>query len=311
MSIGVSIPLPAYLVDPALIAKKAEDLGFESIWYAEHPAVPVHSNSPFPSTGGEIPENYSHFTDPYIALARASGVTSTIKLGTGITLVPERNPLLLAKEIAALDLYSGGRFLFGVGTGWLREETELMGGNFDHRWSQTREAIEVMKALWTNEVAEFHGEYFDFPPVKSYPKPVQKPHPPVILGGMAPPGPTPRGQPCRRLDAQPGHSGGGGGQPGPPGRDGRRGRPRPCLDYHLGLRPGTQAGGGPTLPRCGRQSRCGAARFLRHRGLHDPRVGTHGQRRFTLMPPHSGKRPAGSLRHPIERWIAWTAQPNF
>jgi probable F420-dependent oxidoreductase len=185
MSIGVSIPLPAYLVDPALIARKAEDLGFESIWYAEHPAVPVHSNSPFPSTGGEIPENYSHFTDPYIALARASGVTSTIKLGTGITLVPERNPLLLAKEIAALDLYSGGRFLFGVGTGWLREETELMGGNFDHRWSQTREAIEVMKALWTNEVAEFHGEYFDFPPVKSYPKPAQKPHPPVIIGGMA------------------------------------------------------------------------------------------------------------------------------
>ena len=185
MSIGVSIPLPAYLVDPALIAKKAEDLGFESIWYAEHPAVPVHSNSPFPSTGGEIPENYSHFTDPYIALARASGVTSTIKLGTGITLVPERNPLLLAKEIAALDLYSGGRFLFGVGTGWLREETELMGGNFDHRWSQTREAIEVMKALWTNEVAEYHGQYLDFPPVKSYPKPAQKPHPPVILGGMA------------------------------------------------------------------------------------------------------------------------------
>ena len=185
MSIGVSIPLPAYLVDPAPIAKKAEDLGFESIWYAEHPAVPVHSNSPFPSTGGEIPENYSHFTDPYIALARASGVTSTIKLGTGITLVPERNPILLAKEIAALDLYSGGRFLFGVGTGWLREETELMGGNFDHRWSQTREAIEVMKALWTNEVAEFHGEYFDFPPVKSYPKPAQKPHPPVIIGGMA------------------------------------------------------------------------------------------------------------------------------
>ena len=185
MSIGVSIPLPAYLVDPALIAKKAEDLGFESIWYAEHPAVPVHSNSPFPSTGGEIPENYSHFTDPYVALARASAVTTTIKLGTGITLVPERNPLLLAKEIAVLDLYSGGRFLFGIGTGWLREETELMGGDFDHRWTQTREAIEVMKALWTNEEAEYHGKYFDFPLVKSYPKPAQKPHPPVILGGMA------------------------------------------------------------------------------------------------------------------------------
>ncbi len=185
MNVGVSIPLPAYLVDPALIAKKAEDLGFDSIWYAEHPAVPVHSDSPFPSTGGEIPETYSHFTDPYIALARASAVTSTIKLGTGITLVPERNPILLAKEIAALDLYSGGRFLFGVGTGWLREETELMGGDFERRWTQTREAIQVMKELWTNEVAEFHGEFFDFPPVKSFPKPAQKPHPPVIIGGMA------------------------------------------------------------------------------------------------------------------------------
>ncbi len=92
MDIGTSIPLPAYTLDPAFIAKKAEELGFESIWYAEHPAVPVHSDSPFPATGGAIPENYSHFTDPYIALARASGVTSTIKLCTGITLVPERNP---------------------------------------------------------------------------------------------------------------------------------------------------------------------------------------------------------------------------
>jgi alkanesulfonate monooxygenase SsuD/methylene tetrahydromethanopterin reductase-like flavin-dependent oxidoreductase (luciferase family) len=109
MAVGTSVPLPAYTIDPAFMAKKAEELGFESIWYAEHPAVPVHSSSPFPSTGGEIPWTYSHFTDPYIALARASAVTTTIKLGTGITLVPERNPLLLAKEISALDLYSGGR----------------------------------------------------------------------------------------------------------------------------------------------------------------------------------------------------------
>ena len=185
MDIGTSIPLPAYTLDPAFIAKKAEELGFESIWYAEHPAVPVHSDSPFPSTGGAIPENYSHFTDPYIALARASGVTSTIKLCTGITLVPERNPLLLAKEIAVLDRVSGGRFVFGIGTGWLREETELMGGDFDHRWTQTREAIEVMKELWTKEEAEYHGRYFDFPLVRSYPKPIQKPHPPILLGGMA------------------------------------------------------------------------------------------------------------------------------
>ena len=185
MSIGTSVPLPAYNIDPAFMAKKAEELGFDSIWYAEHPAVPVHSESPFPSTGGEIPWTYSHFTEPYIALARASAVTSRIKLATGITLVPERNPLLLAKEIAALDLYSGGRFIFGVGTGWLKEETELMGGNFARRWSQTREALEVMKKLWTQEEAEHHGEFFDFPPVRSYPKPVQKPYPPILIGGMA------------------------------------------------------------------------------------------------------------------------------
>ncbi len=185
MNIGTSVPLPAYTIDPAFMAKKAEDLGFESIWYAEHAAVPVHSDSPFPATGGEIPWTYSHFTDPYIALARASGATTKIKLGTGITLVPERNPLLLAKEIASLDLFSGGRFLFGIGTGWLKEETEMMGGDFEHRWTQTREAIEVMKELWTKDEAEYHGRYFDFPLVRSYPKPLQKPYPPIILGGMA------------------------------------------------------------------------------------------------------------------------------
>ncbi|HIM62600.1 MAG TPA: LLM class F420-dependent oxidoreductase [Dehalococcoidia bacterium] len=185
MNIGTSVPLPAYTIDPAFMAKKAEDLGFESIWYAEHAAVPVHSDSPFPATGGDIPWTYSHFTDPYIALARASGATSKIMLGTGITLVPERNPLLLAKEIASLDRFSGGRFLFGIGTGWLKEETEMMGGDFEHRWTQTREAIEAMKELWTKDEAEYHGRYFDFPLVKSYPKPLQKPYPPIILGGMA------------------------------------------------------------------------------------------------------------------------------
>ena len=185
MNVGTSVPLPAYTIDPAFMAKKAEDLGFESIWYAEHAAVPVHSDSPFPATGGDIPWTYSHFTDPYIALARASGATTKIRLGTGITLVPERNPLLLAKEISSLDLFSGGRFMFGIGTGWLKEETEMMGGDFEHRWTQTREAIEVMKLLWTEEEAEYHGRYFDFPPVKSYPKPLQKPYPPIILGGMA------------------------------------------------------------------------------------------------------------------------------
>ncbi len=186
MNVGISVPLPAYDVDVASIAKTAETLGFESLWCAEHPIMPVDSKSRFPgSADGVIPESYSHFVDPFVALARASGVTRTLKLGTGITLVPERNPLLLAKEISTLDLFSGGRFLFGIGTGWHREETTIMGGDFDHRWSQAREAVLVMKELWTKPEAEFHGKYYDFPPVRSYPKPAQKPHPPVILGGHA------------------------------------------------------------------------------------------------------------------------------
>jgi probable F420-dependent oxidoreductase len=186
MNVGISVPLPAYAVDVAFMARTAEALGFESFWCAEHPFIPVHSTSRFPgSEDGVIPETYAHFVDPFVALARASGVTTRMRLGTGIVLVPERHPLLLAKEISTLDLFSGGRFLFGIGAGWLREETQLMGGDFDHRWSQTRESVLAMKELWTKPEAEFHGTYYDFPPVKSNPKPAQKPHPPVILGGHA------------------------------------------------------------------------------------------------------------------------------
>ena len=186
MNVGVSVPLPAYLVDVGAMAAKAEALGFDSFWCAEHPFIPVHSKSRFPGAGdGVIPETYSHFVDPFVALARASGATTRIKLGTSIVLVPERHPLLLAKEVSTLDHFSGGRFLFGIGAGWLREETEIMGGDFDHRWTQTRESVLAMKELWTKPEAEFHGKYYDFPPVRSYPKPRQKPHPPVILGGGA------------------------------------------------------------------------------------------------------------------------------
>ena len=128
---------------------------------------------------------YADIVDPFIALSRASAVTTKLKLGTGICLVPERNPLLLAKEVATLDMYSQGRFLFGIGAGWLREETEIMGGDFAHRWSQTRESILAMKELWTTVGSEYHGKYYDFPPVYSFPRSVQKPHPPVFLGGMA------------------------------------------------------------------------------------------------------------------------------
>src|SRR5213594_2120369 len=186
MNVGVSIPLPAYLVDPGLMAKKAEELGFESFFCAEHPFMPVKTTSRFAgSADGVIPETYAHFVDPFVTLARASGMTTRIKLATGIVLVPERHPLLLAKEVSTLDLFSGGRFVFGIGAGWLKEETEIMGGDFEHRWTQTRESILAMKELWTKPEAEFHGKYYDFPPVKSNPKPAQKPHPPVILGGHA------------------------------------------------------------------------------------------------------------------------------
>lgn len=183
--IGLSLPLPAYTIDPAFMGVKAEELGFNSLWYAEHPATPVESKSPFPATGGEIPWTYSHFTEPYIALARASGVTKTIRLGTSITLVPQRHPMILAKEVAALDFHSGGRFEFGIGTGWLREEIEIFGGDFPRRWTQTRESLDAMKAVWTNDAAGFEGKYYKFPPVRVYPKPLQKPYPPIIIGGAA------------------------------------------------------------------------------------------------------------------------------
>ena len=186
MDIGISTFPTDYSADIALVAKKAEELGFESMWVPEHIVLPAGDTTPWPgSADGVIPKVYADIVDPFVALARASAVTSTLKLGTGICLVPERNPLVLAKEVATLDMYSGGRFLFGIGAGWLREETEMMGGNFPRRWSQTREAVLAMKELWTKTKSEFHGDFYDFPPVYSFPRPAQRPHPPVLLGGMA------------------------------------------------------------------------------------------------------------------------------
>jgi probable F420-dependent oxidoreductase len=187
MKIGVFVFQTDNVLDPAVLAKKAEELGFESFWTPEHPIIPVKTSSPYRgSPDGIIPESYSRIVDPFVVLARASAVTQTIKLGTGICLVPERNPLLLAKEIATLDRFSGGRILFGIGAGWLKEETEIMGGDFPHRWTQVREAIMAMKELWTKAEAEFHGKYYNFPPVRSFPKPAQRPHPPILVGGTAP-----------------------------------------------------------------------------------------------------------------------------
>ncbi len=186
VKIGINMSTSPESVDVAILAQKVEELGFESLWVPEHTPVPVKtttSNPDWPER--RISEHYSRMMDPFVTLARASGVTHTLKLCTGICLVIEHNPLLLAKEVATLDYVSGGRFILGIGSGWLREETELMGGDFNHRWIQTREAILAMKEIWTKEEAEHHGKYYDFPAVRSHPKPVQKPHPPVILGGTA------------------------------------------------------------------------------------------------------------------------------
>jgi probable F420-dependent oxidoreductase len=186
MKIGVNTRVSRQSLDIALIAQKAEALGFESMWLPEHGVMPVHVTTRYQgSADGRIPPSMGDIGDPFVGLARASAVTRTIKLGTGICLVPERNPLLLAKAIATLDFLSQGRFIFGIGAGWLREETEILGGNFPHRWGQTREAILAMKEIWTKDEAEFHGKFYDFPPIRSFPKPFQKPHPPVLLGGTA------------------------------------------------------------------------------------------------------------------------------
>ena len=186
MKVGISTFLTDYSIDVATLAARAEEYGFESLWLPEHPVLPVNAQTPWPgASDGVIPRYYADIVDPFVALARASAVTSSLKLGTGVCLLPERSPLLLAKEVATLDMYSQGRFLFGIGAGWLREETEMMGGDFPHRWSQTRESVLAMKQLWTSTESEYHGNFYDFPPVYSFPRPTQRPHPPVYLGGMA------------------------------------------------------------------------------------------------------------------------------
>ena len=175
--------------DPAVIAKRAEDLGFDSYWLPEHAVIPKGSCDVYPGKkANEPPPEYIFkLPDPFIGLSRAAAVTKTIKLGTGIALVPERHPLVAAIEIASLDHYSGGRFVYGIGAGWNESECTILGGDFPHRWTQTKEAIQVMKKLWTGEYVEHHGKYFNFPPSICLPKPTQRPHPPVLLGSIGSP----------------------------------------------------------------------------------------------------------------------------
>jgi len=183
MKIGVFSIQPDANADPAIVAKHAEDLGFASYWVPDHIILPVKYSTPYPGNTGDgpDPEYLWRMPDPLIALMRAATATSTIEIGTAVLLVPERNPMHLAKEIASLDSYSNGRFHFGIGAGWNREECEMFGGDFDHRWTQVREAIEVMKSCWVDDESEFHGKYYDYPPFKCFPKPAQRPYPPIYL----------------------------------------------------------------------------------------------------------------------------------
>ena len=179
---GVVIFQDDFAIRPDDVARAAEERGFESIFFIDHTHIPVRRTTPYP-LGGDLPKDYYHNHDLFVALAFAAAATRTIKLGSGVCLVIERDPITLAKEIASLDFLSNGRVILGVGGGWNREEMEDHGTAFSTRWKLLRERIEAMKAIWRDDEAEYHGEIVDFDKVWSWPKPVQKPHPPILLGG--------------------------------------------------------------------------------------------------------------------------------
>jgi len=186
MRYGTAIFPTDYSITPAALGRALEERGFESLWVAEHTHIPCSRATPWPG-GSDLPRMYYDVYSPLLALTAAAAVTSRLKVGTGISLVAQHDPISLAKDVATLDRLSGGRFLFGVGGGWNREEL----GNhyafpFAKRWKVMRERIEAMKTIWADERAEYHGEFVDFEPLFSWPKPVQKPHPPIHVAGSAP-----------------------------------------------------------------------------------------------------------------------------
>jgi len=187
MDIGIMIAATAESGDIAQIAREVENLGYESFFIPEHPVIPIGFKTPLPGGGGgTLPEHYGRWFDPFIALTVAAAVTRRVKLGTGICLLPEREPIITAKTIATLDILSGGRVILGIGAGWLREETEAFGTNFGTRWKLLRETVEAMRVLWTEPEASYQGELVKFPPLRCDPKPIQKPGPPILLGGRGP-----------------------------------------------------------------------------------------------------------------------------
>ena len=185
MHFGVSMFHTDYSIPAVELARALEARGFESMWAPEHSHIPVSRRTPFPG-GGELPKPYSEVMDPFVVLSAAAVVTKTLKLGTGVCLVVQRDPIQTAKLVASIDQVSGGRFLFGVGGGWNAEEIEDHGTDFKTRFKLMRERIEAMTAIWTQSKPEYHGEFVNFPPMMTWPKPVQKPHPPIIVGGAFP-----------------------------------------------------------------------------------------------------------------------------
>ena len=183
MELGLAHFLTDYGMQPVELARRAEERAFESLFLPEHTHIPVSRRTAYPG-GGELPPEYSHTLDPFPALAAAAAVTERLKLGTGVSLVIQRDPIVTAKEVATVDHISGGRFLFGVGAGWNREEMENHGTDPGTRFRRLRESVEAMKAIWTQDEAEYHGRIVDFDPIWCWPKPVQKPHPPVLVGGL-------------------------------------------------------------------------------------------------------------------------------
>jgi len=182
---GVAVFPTDYAISIAELAPAAEERGFESLWVAEHSHIPTSRKSPWPG-GAELPKQYWHTLDPFVALTLAAAASKKIKVATGICLLIQRDPIHTAKEAASVDVVSGGRFIFGVGGGWNREEMEDHGTAPATRWQLLREKVEAIKAIWTTDPAEYHGEMVEFGPMWSFPKPVQRPHPPVILGGSGP-----------------------------------------------------------------------------------------------------------------------------
>ena len=185
MDFGAAMFFTDYSMTPAALAQALEARGFESVWAPEHSHIPTARATPFPQ-GGELPRKYSEAMDPFVSLTAAAAATGRLKVGTGVCLVAQRDPIQTAKLVASIDQISGGRFLFGIGGGWNAEEMADHGTAFATRFKLMRERIAAMREIWTRDEAEFHGELVDFPPMKAGPKPLQKPHPPVIVGGAFP-----------------------------------------------------------------------------------------------------------------------------